>query len=156
MTSPVSILRSAFAVLASAGLLAACGGVSRADVEIVGMQTGVSRQQYLAMPDSARLEQEKDAASSGAAQGVSVEVLLKIDGYKGSTLPLAYTLHDARNQLPFVSRKAPITPDAPQWSKRGQVWLPVLAAGTYYVQVVLGDTTGRKTDGPRTEDFTVQ
>ena len=156
MKSSVSIIRSAFAVLASAGVLAACGGESRADVEIVGMQTGVSRQQYLAMPDSARLEQEKDAASSGETQGVAVEVLLKIDGYKGSTLPLAYTLHDARNQLPFVSGKVPIMPDEEQWSKRGQVWLPVLAAGTYYVQVVLGDTTGRKTDGPKTEEFTIQ
>ena len=47
-------------------------------------------------------------------------------------------------------------PDAPQWSRRGQLWLPVLSAGTYYVQVVLGDSTGRKTDGPRTQDFTIQ
>jgi hypothetical protein len=156
MKSPVSIIRSAFAVLASAGLLAACGGQTRADVQIVGMQTGVSRQQYLSIPDSARLEQETDSASSAETRGVAVEVQLRIDGYEGSTLPLAYTLHDARNQLPFISRKAAITPDAPRWSKRGQVWLPVLSAGTYYVQVVLGDTTGRKTDGPKTEDFTVQ
>jgi hypothetical protein len=156
MKNPVSILRPAAAVLAAVCLLAACEGVSRADVEIVGMQNGVSRQQYLAMPDSARIEQEKDASVSAETQGVTVEVLLKIDGYKASTLPLAYTLHDARNQLPFVSRKAPITPDSEQWSRRGHVWLPVLAPGSYYVQVVLGDSTGRKTDGPRTEDFTVQ
>lgn len=156
MRNRASTVRHAFALLLAALLLAACGEDPRADVEIVGMQTGVSRQQYLAMPDSVRLEQEKDAASSGEAQGVAVEVLLKIDGYKGSTLPLAYTLHDARNQLPFVSRKAPITPDAPTWSRKGQVWLPVLAAGTWYVQVVLGDSTGRKGDGPRTYDFTIQ
>jgi hypothetical protein len=153
MTNPASILRPAFAVLAAAVLLAACD--ARADVEIVGMQTGVSRQQYLAMPDSVRLEQEKDAVP-GEAQGVAVEVLLKIDGYKGQTIPLAYTLHDARNQLPFVSRKVPVAPDADRWSRRGQLWLPVLSAGTYYVQVVLGDSTGRKTVGPRTEDFTIR
>lgn len=154
MKNPVSILRRSLAALAAAVLLAGCGG-TRADVQIVGMQNGVSRQQYLSMPDSARMEQEKDASASAETPGVTVEVLLKIDGYKGSTLPLAYTLHDARNQLPFVSRKAPITPDSEQWSKRGHLWLPVLAPGSYYVQVVLGDSTGRKTDGPRTEDFTV-
>jgi hypothetical protein len=120
------------------------------------VQTGVSRQQYLAMPDSVRLEQEKDQQAPAEAQGVAVEVLLKIDGYKGQAIPLAYTLHDARNQLPFVSRKVPVAPDADQWSTRGQLWLPVIAAGTYYVQVVLGDSTGRKTIGPRTEDFTIR
>jgi hypothetical protein len=156
MKNPASILRATLAGAFAVVLLAACGGVSRSDVEIVGMQNGVSRQQYLAMPDSARLEQEKDAAVSAETQGVTVEVLLKIDGYKGSTLPLAYTLHDARNQLPFVSRKAPVTPDDETWSQRGHLWLPVLAPGSYYVQVVLGDSTGRKTEGPRTEDFTVR
>lgn len=156
MRKPASAVCPVLASLLTAILLAACGADSRTDVEIVGMQTGVSRQQYLAMPDSVRLEQEKDAASSGEAQGVAVEVLLEIDGYKGSTLPLAYTLHDARNRLPFVSGKVPVAPDAPTWSKRGQLWLPVLSAGTYYVQVVLGDSTGRKTEGPRTEDFTIR
>ncbi|WP_420130686.1 hypothetical protein [Longimicrobium sp.] len=155
MRNSPSIIRRSLVALAAAVLLAGCGG-TRADVEIVGMQNGVSRQQYLAMPGSARVEQAKDAEFGAKTQGVAVEVLLKIDGYKGSTLPLAYTLHDARNQLPFVSRKAPITPDSDQWSKRGHVWLPVLAPGSYYVQVVLGDSTGRKTNGPRTEDFTVQ
>lgn len=155
MKNPVSIIRRTLAVLAATVLLAGCGG-TRADVEIVGMQNGVSRQQYLAMPDSARVEQAKDAAFSAETQGVTVEVLLKVDGLKGSTLPLAYTLHDARNQLPFVSRKAPVTPDGEPWSKRGHLWLPVLAPGSYYVQVVFGDSTGRKTEGPRTEDFTVQ
>jgi hypothetical protein len=155
MKNPVSIIRRTLATLAAAVLLAGCGG-TRAEVEIVGMQNGVSRQQYLAMPESARMEQEKDAGVTPETQGVTVEVLLKIDGYKGSTLPLAYTLHDARNQLPFISRKAPIKPDSEQWSKRGHVWLPVLAPGSYYVQVVLGDSTGRKTDGPRTADFTVR
>jgi hypothetical protein len=154
MRNPASILRPAFAVLAAAVVLAACD--ARADVEIVGMQTGVSRQQYLAMPDSVRLEQEKDQQAPAEAQGVAVEVLLKIDGYKGQAIPLAYTLHDARNQLPFVSRKVPVAPDADRWSTRGQLWLPVIASGTYYVQVVLGDSTGRKTIGPRTEDFTIR
>lgn len=154
MRNFASILRPAVGLLAAAVLLAACD--MRADVEIVGMQTGVSRQQYLAMPDSVRLEQEKDQQAPPEAQGVAVEVVLKIDGYKGNTIPLAYTLHDARNKLPFVSRKVPIQPDAAQWSRRGQLWLPVIAAGTYYVQVVLGDSTGRKTIGPRTEDFTIR
>jgi hypothetical protein len=154
MRNPASILRPAFAVLAAAVLLAACD--ARADVEIVGMQTGVSRQQYLAMPDSVRLEQEKDQEAPPEAQGVAVEVLLKIDGYKGQAIPLAYTLHDARSQLPFVSRKVPVAPAADRWSTRGQLWLPVISAGTYYVQVVLGDSTGRKTVGPRTEDFTIR
>jgi hypothetical protein len=155
MKIPASTVRHAAAFLLAVGFLAGCGG-TRADVEIVGTKTGVARQQYLAMPDSARLEQEKDLAPGGETQGVAVEVVLKIDGYKGSTLPLAYTLHDARNQLPFISNKVPITPDAETWSRRGHLWLPVLSPGSYYVQVVLGDSTGRKTDGPRTEDFTVQ
>lgn len=144
---------SILALLLASILLAGCQ--SRADVEIAGMKTGVSRQQYLAMPDSVRLEHEKEDDSRGEVQGVAVEVVVKIDGYKGSTLPLDYTLHDARNQLPFVSRKVPVTPDKDRWSRRGQLWLPVPAAGTYYVQVVLGDSTGRKTVGPRTDDFTV-
>lgn len=153
MRNPASILRPALACLAAAVVLTACD--ARADVEIVGMQAGVSRQQYLAMPDSVRLEQEKDAVP-GEAQGLAVEVLLKIDGYKGQTIPLAYTLHDARNQLPFVSRKVPVAPDAPRWSRRGQLWLPAISTGTYYVQVVLGDSTGRKTVGPRTDEFTIR
>lgn len=155
MRNPASIARHAIAFLVASVLLAGCGD-TRADVEIVGTKTGLSRQQYLAMPDSARLEQEKHLASGGEMQGVAVEVVLKIDGYKGSTLPLAYTLHDARNQLPFISNKVPVTPDADTWSRRGHLWLPVLSPGSYYVQVVLGDSTGRKTDGPRTEPFTVQ
>ncbi|HEU4882938.1 MAG TPA: hypothetical protein VFT45_11845 [Longimicrobium sp.] len=155
MRNPASTARKAVAFLIVSVVLAGCGG-TRADVEIVDTKTGVSRQQYLAMPDSARLEQEKDLAPGGETQGVAVEVVLKIDDYKGSTLPLAYTLHDARNELPFISRKVPITPDAETWSKRGYLWLPIPSAGSYYVQVVLGDSTGRKTDGPRTEAFTVQ
>lgn len=155
MRNPVAIAHRTLAVLASALLLSACDS-PRAEVEIVGMQAGVSRQQYLAMPDSVRLEQEEDAASSAEARGVTVDVALRIDGHEGSTLPLAYTLHDARNRLPFISRKVPIAPDAPKWSRRATLWLPVLSAGTYYVQVVLADSTGRETDGPRTEDFTVQ
>jgi hypothetical protein len=155
MKNPASVSRHLLAVLIASVLLAGCGD-TRADVVIVDTKTGVARQQYLAMPDSARLEQEKDLAPGGEAQGVAVEVVLKIDGYKGSTLPLAYTLHDARNQLPFISRKVPVTPDAETWSRRGHLWLPVPSPGSYYVQVVLGDSTGRKTDGPRTEDFKIE
>jgi hypothetical protein len=141
----------AFVLLA----LPACGD-RRADVEIVGMKTGVSRQQYLAMPDSARLEEEKDDRSRGETDGLTVEVIVKLDGQKGQKVPMDYTLHDARNSLPFVSRRAAMQPDAETWSRRGHLWLPVPAPGTYYVQLVLADSTGRKPVGPRTEDFTVQ
>ncbi len=154
MTRSASLLRHGAAALFVLLALAACQ--MRADVEIVGYQTGVSRQQYQAMPADARLENAKDDPSRGEVQGVTVEVVVKADGYKGVTMPLAYTLHDARNQLPFVSRKVEIAPYAQQWSRRGHLWLPVPSAGSYYVQVVLGDSTGRKTVGPRTEDFTIR
>lgn len=133
--------------------LSACG---RADVVVLGMKTGVTRQQYLAMPDSVRLESGKDDPSRGEAQGVTVEVVVKLDGQKGEKVPLDYTLHDARNSLPFTSRRLALQPDAEQWSRRGHLWLPVPAAGTYYVQLVLADSTGQKPIGPRTEEFTVQ
>lgn len=133
----------------------ACEGY-RADVEIVGMQTGVSRQQYLAMPDSARLEDGKDATAPGGADGMTVEVIVKLDGQKGQKVPLDYTIHDARNSLPFVSRRAAIQPDAERWSRQGHLWLPLPPAGTYYFQLVLADSTGRKPVGPRTEEFTIR
>lgn len=87
---------------------------------------------------------------------MAVDVVLKLNGYKGQSVPLEYTLHDARNDLSFVSRRLPITPDADTWTRRGRVWLPIPTAGTYYVQVVLGDSTGRKAEGPRTGEFSVQ
>ena len=141
------------AALAALTVLAACGGTS--SVEIMDAQTGVTRKQYEAEPASARFAKESDD-SRGETQGVAVEVMVKLSGYKGQTIPLDYTLHDARNDLPFVSRRVPVTPDSDQWSRRGRLWLPVLSAGTYYVRVVLGDSTGRKLEGPRTEDLTIQ
>jgi hypothetical protein len=151
---PLPIRRRLAAALALTLLgLGACEG--RADVVIVGMKTGVGRERYLQLRDSVRLESEKEDASRGEAQGVTVEVVVKLDGYKGEKVPLDYTLHDARNSLPFVSRRVAMQPDAPEWSRRGQVWLPVPAAGTYYVQFVLGDSTGHKPIGSRTQEFTV-
>lgn len=146
-------LAAAFVLMLLA--VTACEGY-RTDVEIVGMKTGVSRQQYLAMPDSARLEGEKDATAPAGADGMTVEVIVKLAGQKGQKVPLDYTIHDARNSLPFVSRRAAVEPDAEQWSRRGHLWLPMPPAGTYYVQLVLADSTGRKPTGPRTEEFTVQ
>lgn len=149
----MKILFRRAASLAALATLAACGGSS--SVEIVDMQTGVTRQQYEAAPAETRFAKESDA-SRGEAQGVAVDVVVKLSGYKGQTVPLDYTLYDARTRLPFVSRRVPVAADAEVWSRRGRLWLPIPSAGTYYVQVVLGDTTGRKAEGPRTEDFTVQ
>lgn len=118
------------------------------------MQTGVTRAQYEALPDSLRFAKESDD-SRGEAQGVAVDVVLKVNGYKGASIPLDYTLHDARNRLPFVSRRVPVTPADETWTRTGRLWLPVPAAGSYYVQVVLGDSTGRKLEGPRTDTFTI-
>ena len=149
---PLPIARRVAAVLALAAV-AACGG-TRADVEITAVQTGMKRAQYEALPGEMRFVQESDD-SRGEAQGVAVDVVLKVDGYKGRSIPMDYTLHDARNQLPFVSRRVPVTPTDETWTRTGRLWLPVPSAGTYYVQVVLGDSTGRKLEGPRTDDFTV-
>lgn len=137
----------------SLAVLAACGGAS--SVEILETQTGVTRQQYEAEPASARFAKESDD-SRGETAGIAVEVMVKLSGYKGQTVPMDYTLHDARNDLPFVSRRVPLAPDSDEWSRRGRLWLPVHSAGTYYVRVVLGDSTGRKVEGPRTEDLTIQ
>jgi hypothetical protein len=150
---PEPRLRQAAVLLAFAAM-AACGE-SRADVEITRMQTGVTRAQFEAQPDSLRFAKESDD-SRGEVQGVTLAVVLKVDGYKGATMPLDYTLYDARTQMPFVSRRVPITPDADTWTRRGLLWLPIPSAGTYHVQVVLGDSTGRKREGPRTEDFTIR
>lgn len=115
-----------------------------------------TRSEFMAMPDSARLHVSESEGSFGTGRGVAVEVTLRIDGMEGDSIPFAYTLHDARNDLPFVSTTAPLKPDAPRWSRRGFVWLPVPAPGSYYVRVMLNDSTGRKNDGPRTQDFTIQ
>ncbi|HEU0298750.1 MAG TPA: hypothetical protein VFR37_04830 [Longimicrobium sp.] len=108
------------------------------------------------MPDSARLDVPGYDGSFGTERGVAVEVTLRIDGMEGRSVPFAYTLHDARNDLPFVSTTTPLKPDAPRWSRRGYVWLPVPAPGSYYVRVMLNDSTGRSNDGPRTPDFTIE
>lgn len=152
MKLPTMSIRPLYAIVLL-GVLAACGD-TRADVEITGMQTGMTRAQYEALPDSVRFARESDS-SLGEVQGVAVDVVLKVDGHKGASIPMDYTLHDARNRLPFVSRRVPVAPDADRWSRRGRLWLPVPSAGTYYVQVVLGDSTGRKAEGPRTEQFTI-
>lgn len=135
--------------------LAACGDGYMARAEITGMQTGVTRQQFEAMPDSARLGNDSDD-SRGEVQGVTVDVAVRLNGQKGAKVPLDYTLHDARNNLPFVSRRIAMEPNEEKWSRTGRVWLPIPSPGTYYVQVVLADSTGREIGGPRTDDFTVQ
>jgi hypothetical protein len=110
----------------------------------------------MGIPDSARLGVPESDPSFGADRGVAVEVTLQIDGMEGGSVPLAYTLHDARNDIPFVSNTIPIKPEGPRWTRQAYVWLPVPAPGTYYVRIALNDSTGRKTDGPRTQDFTIQ
>jgi hypothetical protein len=123
---------------------------------VVGWRPGVTRSEFMALPDSVRLDSAEADASFGDGRGVAVEVTLHINGLQGKSVPMAYSLHDARNGLPFVSRTIPITPDAPRWSRQGQVWLPVPSPGSYFVRVVLNDSTGRKDEGPRTRDFTIQ
>ncbi|HLM69058.1 MAG TPA: hypothetical protein VK358_16075 [Longimicrobium sp.] len=150
----ISRLRCLTAILALAAL-PACENPERTDVEITGMQTGVTRQQFDALPDSVQLGKDTND-SRGEVQGVTVDVVVKIGGQKGRKVPLDYTLHDVRNDLPFVSRRMAMEPDQEQWSRAGRVWLPVPSPGTYYVRVVLADSTGRSTSGPRTEDFTIQ
>lgn len=143
--------------------LAACGneggtpeGTRETDIGVVSARPGMTRTEYLALPDSARLGSQDQVGSFGSERGVGVEVDVTLNGMQGQGVPLAYSLHDARNKVPFVSQTVPVTPDAPTWRRRGYVWLPVPSPGTYYVQVVLADSTGRKTDGPRTQDFTIQ
>lgn len=147
-------LRRIAAILALAAL-AACENAQPSTVEIAGVQAGVTRQQFEALPDSARLGKDSND-SRGEVQGVAVDVVVKLNGQKGSKVPLDYTLHDARNGLPFVSRRMAMEPDGEQWSRAGRVWLPVPSPGVYYVQVMLADSTGRKTDGPRTDIFSIQ
>lgn len=143
------------AALIALAVIAACESDHHTRIEITGWKAGVTREQYEAIPDSVRLGTESND-SRGEVQGATVDVLVILDGYQGQAVPLDYTLHDARNGLPFVSRRMPLAPDSPKWTRRGRLWLPVPAAGTYYVQVVLGDSTGREAEGPRTEDFTIQ
>lgn len=145
--------------------LAACGGDGGGQpsengpsmgVRVLGAKPNMTRSEYMALPDSARLDAPGEDGSSGMGRGVAVEVAITLNGFQGKDLPLAYSLHDARNDLPFVSNTIPVAPDAPRWQKQAHVWLPVPSAGSYYVQVQLNDSTGRKTDGPRTTNFTIE
>lgn len=161
-----SIIRILFLLALLAGSAAACSrgadaGGDAAESEavdlrhdVVAWRPGVTHAEFMALPDSVRLASADSAFGTG--RGVAVEVALQIDGRRGRSVPLAYSLHDARNGLPFVSRTSPITPDAARWSRQGQVWLPVPSPGRYYVRVVLNDSTGRREDGPRTQDFTIE
>ncbi|HEX6367294.1 MAG TPA: hypothetical protein VF006_00095 [Longimicrobium sp.] len=161
-------VRAALLLAALAGSIGACGpdrGGAGAAAEgersvgqgVLGARPGVTLAEYVAMPASERLDApEKDEAFGTTGKGVAVEVDLRATGLQGKSLPFAYSLHDARNDLPFISRTIPVTPDAREWSRRGHVWLPVPAPGSYYVRVILNDSTGRRTDGPRTEAFTIQ
>lgn len=158
----VQSLRTALLLAVIVPFAGACGGPDGSDDTRRVLESGVAgwrpatRSEFMAMPDSARLGVPESDPSFGADRGVAVEVTLRIDGMQGDSVPFAYTLHDARNNLPFVSNTIPIKPNAPRWSRRGFVWLPVPAPGSYYVRVVLNDSTGRKNDGPRTQDFTIQ
>jgi hypothetical protein len=127
-----------------------------AEVGIVGVKPGMTRTEYMALPDSARLDVEGDSSSWGTGRGVAVELDVQLRGFAGRSVPLAYTLHDARNKVAFVSQTIPVASDADRWRRRAHVWLPVPSPGAYYVQVAVNDSTGRRTDGPRTPDFTVQ
>jgi hypothetical protein len=123
---------------------------------VLGMKPGMTRTEYMALPDSARLDSAQFAQSFDTERGVGVEVDVTLDGQQGDSIPLAYSLHDARNDVHFLSRTIPVVPGAPRWRRQGHVWLPVPSPGTYYVRVVLADSTGRDVDGPRTKDFTIQ
>lgn len=147
--------------------LAACGGDGgggggepdgrrETGVGALSARPGMTRTEYLALPDSARLGEDEDSGAFTTDRGVGVEVDVFVSGQEGKQVPLAYSLHDARNDVHFISQTVPLTPDAPQWRRRGYVWLPVPSPGTYYVRVVLADSTGRSTTGPRTETFTIQ
>jgi hypothetical protein len=146
----MKLIRLALAFLLLA--LPACS--DRADVVVVDTRPGVTRAAYLAMPAGERLESAKDVPSA-VGRGVDVEVVVKRDGQKDVAVPLWYALHDARDSAAVLHRKVTVQPDSSEWSRRGHLWLPVPAAGTYYVQLVLSDSLGKPV-GPRTEDFTMQ
>lgn len=129
--------------------------IRSAEVAVVGIRPGVTQDEFKAMPDSARIGGTEAAGAFDTGRGVAVEVDVRLQGFAGDSVPLAYTLHDARNKVPFVSQTIPVAADAEEWRRRGHVWLPVPSPGTYYVQVAVNDSTGRGTDGPRTADFTI-
>jgi hypothetical protein len=143
-------------------VLAACGDGGEASkgpdtgVAVVGTKPGMTHTEFMAMPDSIRLGSEAESGAFGTERGVGVEVDVSLNGMQGKDVPLAYSLHDARNDVHFVSQTIRMTSAAPSWRKKGYVWLPVPSPGTYYVRVVLADSTGHGTEGPRTQDFTLQ
>jgi hypothetical protein len=162
MRSFISPIRRRATLLALA-TLAACAdgggapiGRTETSIGVVGWKPGMTRTEYMALPDSVRLADAQNDEGFQTNRGVAVELDITLDGQQGKGVPLAYSLHDARNDAPFVSRTMPIVPDAPRWRKHAQVWLPVPSPGTYYVRVVLADSTGHSTSGPRTKDFTIQ
>jgi hypothetical protein len=122
-------------------------------IGVVSWKPGMTRTEYMAIPDSARLG---GSGEFGMDRGVGVEVNVTLNGMQGQTVPLAYSLHDARNDVHSVSQTISMKSDAASWQKKGYVWLPVHSPGTYYVRVVLADSTGRSAEGPRTLDFTIQ
>ena len=152
--------RAAAAVLISA--LAGCGdggGFSRettSAIEVRGVKPGITRTEYMAMPDSARLDVKGDDGSLGTGPGAAVEVDITLDGFARKRVPLAYSLHDAATGQQFRKTTTSLVPDAPRWRRLAHLWVDVPAPGTYYVQVVLGDSAGHRSAGPRTLDFTVQ
>lgn len=160
-------LRAAFLLTLLTAAASACGGERGSGasdagertygVAVVGARPGVTLEEYMVMPATARLDGPPPNEAFGTTgKGVVVEVDLRASGMQGKSMPFAYSLHDARNDLPFVSRTIPVQVDAEPWSRRAHVWLPVPSPGSYYVRVTLNDSTGHRTDGPRTQDFTVQ
>lgn len=146
---------------------AACGGADaeaekenyprEAAISVWSVRAGTTGTEFNAMPDSARLEGAgADMGSYESDRGVAVEVNVTLNGYANDSIPLAYTLHDARNKVAFVSKTMPLVPDADRWHRRAYVWLPVPSPGSYYVQVTLNDSTGSKKDGPVSRPFTIQ
>lgn len=122
-------------------------------VGVVSHRVPVTRDEYLRMPDSVRLD--GDLPPAAGDRGVAVELAVTLTGLAGDSIPLAATLHDARNDLPFVSRTLALTPDAERWRRQGWVWVQVPSAGSYYVRLALADSSGRSTSGPRTQAFTI-
>lgn len=162
MRSFISPIRRRAVLLALAALAACADGGeppingTKTAIGVVGWKPGMTRTEYMALPDSVRLTEARTDEGFQTNRGVAVELDMTLDGQQGKGVPLAYSLHDARNNAPFVSRTIPVVPDAPRWRRQAHVWLPVPSPGTYYVRVVLADSTGHSTSGPRTKDFTIQ
>lgn len=152
----IRLSRAALLLVLLSGITGACGPREPvAEGDIVGWRPA-TRTDFMAMPESARLNVPGGDGVFASENGVAVEVRLRIEGMEGESVPFAYALHGALNNLPLVSTTIQLQPDAPRWRRQGHVWLPVPGPGSYYVRVTLNDSAGRRTDGPRTEDFTIQ